>query len=94
MTENNRMQASYRTYCPSNYVDTELNNGNIIPGEWRKENTAVIQNLRPSSAHGARTEAYSQRDMLKNYFLTSEGEVTWRYAYVRRGFNGINLPEN
>jgi len=50
MTENNRMQASHRTYCPSNYVYTELDNGNVIPGEWRKENTAGIQNLRPSSA--------------------------------------------
>lgn len=79
---------------PSHYIDTELDNGDVIPGEWRKENAAGIQNLRPSSAHRARTVAYNQRDMLKDYFLTPEGEVTWQYAYVRRDFNGEDLPEN
>lgn len=94
MTENNRLQVRERTYCPSHYIDTELDNGDVILGEWRKENATGIQNLRPSSAHRARTEAYSQRDILKDYCLTPEGEVTWQYAYVRRGFNGEDPSEN
>lgn len=94
MTENNRLQARERTYCPSHYIDTELDNGDVILGEWRKENATGIQNLRSSSAHRARTEAYSQRDILKDYCLTPEGEVTWQYAYVRRGFNGEDPSEN
>ncbi|XP_018404196.1 PREDICTED: uncharacterized protein LOC108780842, partial [Cyphomyrmex costatus] len=69
-TKNDEKSPHHQRYCPSQYVDRETNEGNVISGEWRDQ--LEINNLRnlTTSAHRAAREAYEMRDMLSSYFLT------------------------
>lgn len=93
-TENDALPTRHRLYCPPNFVDSESQNGDVVPGEWRNEDDEGFQNLASTSAHRATREAYNQRNSLANFFLTPEGELPWQYAYIRRGFNCDNTPDN
>lgn len=80
-----------RIYCPPNFVDTEQEDGSIIPGARRNEYSTGIECIRPSTAHRSTIEAYKQRDIIANYFLSAVGEVPWQYTYIRRGLNGPDI---
>lgn len=85
--EENLVQVQDRIYCPPNFVDSEDASGNIIPGEWRRNEQNALRDIPPTSTHRATTNAYRQRDKLADYFLTAPGEVPWQYEYVRRGLH-------
>jgi len=93
-TENDALLVRHRIYCPANFVDSESQNGDTVPGEWRNEISEAFRNLAPSSAHRATKEAYNQKDSLANFFLIPKGEVPWQYTYIRRGFNSDDMPDN
>lgn len=80
-----QLPAMNRMYCPPNLIDSENDHGEIIDGTWRN-NELQIQGL-PINARRGTVEAYEQRDLLANYFLTVQGEVPWQYEYIRRGNN-------
>ncbi|XP_018376592.1 PREDICTED: uncharacterized protein LOC108769870 [Trachymyrmex cornetzi] len=84
-SEENFIQSESRIYCPPNFIDSEDEAGNIIPGHWRRETENVLRNIPPSSMHHATSIAYKQRDKLADYFISRPGEVFWQYEYVRRG---------
>lgn len=83
-TINDSISVESRTYCPTNFIDTEQVDG-IIPGAWRNESSTGVESIRPSSCHRSTTEAYKQRDTLADYFFSSAGEIPWQYMYIRRG---------
>lgn len=37
------------------------------------------------------SSASKQRDILRDYFVSSQGEVPWQYDHVRRGIYGENV---
>lgn len=41
-----------------------------------------LQDFVPTNAHRATMEAYVQREIIANYFLTPASEVPWQYDYV------------
>ncbi|KAL0107403.1 hypothetical protein PUN28_015743 [Cardiocondyla obscurior] len=86
MIENNNFEIRGNTYCPSNYIDTEDNEGNIILGMWRI-GLNNINNLQPTNIHRAIREAYIQRDTLTQYLSSPQGEVSWQREYIQRGCN-------
>lgn len=75
----------YQRYCPSQYMDRETTEGNVIAGEWRDELEANNVRNFTNGAHRVAKEAYEMRDILSSYFLTSAGEIPWQYEYIRRG---------
>lgn len=83
--EENLVETKERIYCPPHFVDSENSEGNIIPGEWRQYTVNALRDIPPTSKHHATTIVYNQRDKLANYFLTTPGQVSWQYDYVRRG---------
>ncbi|CAL1681009.1 unnamed protein product [Lasius platythorax] len=78
-TINDLTSMENRIYCPPNFVDTEQEDGSIIPGAWRNEYSTGIECI-PSTAHRSTIEAYKQRDIIANYFLSAVGEVPWQYS--------------
>lgn len=85
-THDEKQSPEKRVYCPPYFVDSELEDGQVVEGMWRNEQMQ-LQWLRPSNAHRASTNAMEIRDILADYFITSEGEVPWQYEYIRRGTN-------
>jgi len=83
-TEDEKYTTENRVYCPSYFVDSELENGHIIEGTWRNEQMQ-LQQLQPTTAHRASRNAMKQRDILADYFVSRAGEILWQYDYIRRG---------
>lgn len=77
-----------RKYCPTGYVDTENKYGEVIPGNWRNNNSVRAVG-RVGSNNSARA-AQDNRELLKHYFVTPEGAVPWQLDYITRG----TVPEN
>lgn len=83
-TQDEKCVPEKRLYCPSHFIDSELENGKIIGGTWRDEQMQS-QQIRPTNAHRATRNAIEQRDILGDYFVSQAGEIPWQYDYVRRG---------
>lgn len=43
--EEDHVQAENRVYCPPNFIDSEDREGNIIPGEWRRDVQNVLRDI-------------------------------------------------
>ena len=62
---------------PSNSVDREMPNGQVIPGRWRNE--ANLDSMRKDTQKNAKEYAKAVRISLANYFLSNEGQIPWQY---------------
>ena len=79
-------------YCPTGYVDRETANGDVIPGNWRRESqsssASADGNLGDcvSVLRGRRTSgnALHMRDCLRDYVNSEIGSLPWQLDYVRR----------
>ena len=75
-------------YCPTGFVDSFDDSGNILLGEWRNitsadGNKSVMQDLPSPRACRYANSALETRKTLK-YFLNSDQEaVSWQWEYVR-----------
>lgn len=72
--------ASQRTYCPPDLVDREDDDGNIIPGLWRKDNYE-LPSISKGSSNTYTRNANSIREQFKNYF-NNKGAVEWQWERV------------
>ena len=80
-------------YCPTGFVDSELDNGVIKPGEWRSQvardsnaGGAVI-NINPLRGRRNLQSAIEVREALMKYFLSNNGSLPWQWDYVRNKGN-------
>ena len=73
-------------YCPPGFVDAEDGNGNLLHGEWRNQTSGDTGMRRIGQVGGNRytRSAAELRETYCDYFLSSQGEVTWQYSHVRR----------
>lgn len=91
--ENNPGHGPQQIYCPNNYTDSSNDNGVILPGEWRNEESHGLRDLAPTSAHRAAQAAYELREKLTDYFSMPAGEVPWQWNYIRRGCHGEDISK-
>lgn len=72
-------QCSSTNYCPSDYVDKEDENGNIIPGQWRRDlDNLAIYNMQCMGSNMYKKNVESIRENLALYFC-SEGAVSFQW---------------
>ena len=80
-------QTATSLYCPSGFVDSFDNTGNIKPGEWRsqvpKDDSGAMRHL--SKVRGSRynNSAIEIREGLCDYLNSAQGSVPWQWEYVR-----------
>lgn len=71
-----------RKYCPTGFTDI-TNNDEEILGAWRDDN--VLSSVGRLASNNASKVSQENRDKLAQYFLSSEGALSWQNDYVRRG---------
>ena len=70
------------SYTASNSVDTVVDNGEILNGEWRsKEQTPYIRPIAPEHGRKAAYHIEEIRDYFKEYFQTS-GSIPWQFKHI------------
>jgi len=75
-----------RLYQNPGLVDTYEPNGEIRNGEWRfqvPQQGMMIRTGRLGANNPTRV-AIIQRNKLRDYFLTEEGEILWQYHHTLR----------
>ena len=84
----NFLQLTAKTaYYPQGFIDSEMEDGSICPGDWRH----LILNVQSGlcclpNAKGGRqqTNANDTQRALKDYLNTTEGSVEWQWEYINR----------
>lgn len=85
MSGENKVIPNNRKYCPTNFVDKEIN-GQIIEGAWRQlgSQTKSFTNIRRLGSNNYGNIAVTQRNVFRDYFVSKIGEslTPWQYKYV------------
>ncbi|XP_028410737.1 protein ALP1-like [Dendronephthya gigantea] len=73
-----------RLYIPLGYVDSEDRNGHMVPGSWREsdEDNNGLSSIGRQGSNFYGKDASSVRNDLTQYFMTSEGSVSWQINHV------------
>lgn len=75
-------------YSPTGFVDSEDNNGALLPGEWRRSGSmgtdGAFRKFRNVRGSRPREDAVRIRNELKEYLNSEEGSVSWQLNYIRR----------
>ena len=76
-----RQSATKHVYCPQGLADRTTSNGDVVPGDWRKNQpTDSLYSLQvPLTGHNATSDAKQVRETLKDYFF-NEGAVEWQWG--------------
>ena len=80
MLHNFLRETAGKDYMPNMAVDTENEDGQIVPGVWRQEEG--LDSLTRNRQKNAGTYAKDIRNSLSMYFVTKEGELPWQYSRV------------
>ena len=76
---------SRKTYAPSNSFDREdIENGTIQNGTWRGMGMPATNMLpiEKNCSNNSADSAKATREEFRDYFMTSDGEVSWQYKYL------------
>ena len=66
-------------YCPNGVLDSEDENGDLIPGAWRQDTSeSAFQAIRNSNCGNTSTSGKKIRDTFAEYFV-NEGCVDWQW---------------
>ncbi|KAK5649473.1 hypothetical protein RI129_000502 [Pyrocoelia pectoralis] len=66
-------------YCPAGFVDSNDREN----GDWRKE--TPLPSVGRTGANIARKVVYQNRDILCDYFLSENGQISWQSEMINRG---------
>ena len=69
-------------YASNKFVDSYSSNGEIIYGEWRKENAGALGQLPAQGSNNFAADANQVRDRYRNYVNSEVGSVPWQLDYV------------
>lgn len=75
-----RLPNHQRNYCPTSYIDYEDDDGNILPGEWRRDG-AALPSVSIAGSNTNSQNAANLRAHFKNYFL-NEGAVPLQWDRI------------
>ena len=75
-----RQSVTKNLYCPLGLTDRITCFGDVIPGDWRKNQpTDLLHALQvPATGHNATTDTKQVRETLKDYFF-NEGAIEWQW---------------
>ena len=80
-------QTNSAAYCPTGFVDTYDETGEIKEGEWRKlvrdGQGMLLENINPLWGCRPTSSATGVRDFLKEYINMFEGSLPWQRDHVR-----------
>ena len=80
-------QTETALYCPSGFLDSMDQTGNIKPGEWRSvvsdSDTGALVGLNRVRGSRYTANVIQIQESLTDYFNSEQGEVPWQWAYVR-----------
>ena len=73
-------------YCPRGFSDAEDGAGNVTEGAWRSEvdGDNGLSRIGSVGSNMYSRSAATCRDTIRDYFMSSEGEVTWQYHHIHR----------
>ena len=78
-------------YTPYGFIDTELTDGTIKPGEWRAEQpSGSFRPVRPVRGSRPRDDSVKMREGIREYFSSPDGSVSWQDNYIRRTYREKN----
>ncbi|XP_057296815.1 uncharacterized protein LOC130625697 [Hydractinia symbiolongicarpus] len=73
-------------YCPSGFVDSWDDKGEIKEGEWRRlvadGNSSLLIDIPPIRGSRPSNTAVNVRDNLKSYVNSMEGSLPWQWEHV------------
>lgn len=72
-------------YVQPTLLDQELSNGDIVNGTWRDMENQSMRSVNRTSSNMHTSLASTNRDRLKDFFLSDAGKVPWQEKVVRRG---------
>ena len=81
-------QTNNASYTPNGFVDSENSDGTVHVGEWRTQigrneiETHCLNTIRAIRGSRPRDETVSMRNVLRDYFNTDEGSVSWQYLML------------
>jgi len=75
------------TYMPSDFVDYENANGDVIEGAWRREIQDHHNYAKPADDidENPTRLAYGIRERFKNHFVSDTGKLKWQDKFVNEG---------
>jgi len=88
-------QSGDKRYCPSDLLDRENQNHEVIQGLWRRNHVeGFMGDLGRAGANNRSQNATAQRDSLRDYFVSPVGEsqAPWQYTTAFRGLE-VDVPE-
>lgn len=69
-------------YVPPTFTDRETEDHEFIPGSWRDEGQGAFHDLSSNRARNPAQRTKDQRDIMKEYFNTPEGQVPWQEHHI------------
>ena len=77
----NYLSVNARTnYIPPGAVDIEMDDGTVIPGAWRQEET--LSSISRCSQRNWSDYAKETRNNMAKYFISEQGSVPWQYEHI------------
>lgn len=75
-----RSSISKDVYFPAGLIDSESEDGKLVPGLWRQDSASesFLSLQVPSTGHNATTEAKRVREGYSDYFV-NEGAIEWQW---------------
>lgn len=72
-----------RSYCPPGLADSEKSNGEVVPGQWRRDaDSSQLNDIPNLRGQRAANTAVDMRDALKDFFNGPHGSVDFQYDRV------------
>ena len=72
-------------YCPPGFIDGEDGDGNVVKGSWRSEVPGGgFSRLRQVGSNRFCRSAAEISETFRDYFMTTEGQVTWQFHHIHR----------
>ncbi|KAK5647920.1 hypothetical protein RI129_002812 [Pyrocoelia pectoralis] len=92
--ETDHVMPQARLYCPPHFIDYDTDEHDVVEGQWRtliKE--GQLENFTRLSTNNAPRSAATQRNVLRDYFVSVIGEhqAPWQY---RCAFKGLAINVN
>ena len=82
----NFLQTNYsESYCPSTLVDLEKE-GSICLGSWKTETSSNLRPIGQTASNNYSATAGEVRDILKTFFTSTEGALSWQLSVVNRNW--------
>lgn len=71
-----------QAYTAPTLADWEREDHEVMPGEWRQDGPGAFHNVEACRSRNPTQGAKNQRDLMKEYFVSPQGHVTWQENHI------------